>query len=414
LFAFATSLVIVSIARRLTNSGGAWAAGILYLLLLPLLGGQGGQSPIFYNLFIAFAARLTLDAFQRGPTLGRALAAMALCGAAILVTPTSLFEGVAIGLAQLWALWRTDPRLAVLIPRAALMIAVALAPTAAAFGAYAAIGEARTMWDATVLSIFRKGPMVAADRFRDFSMILCALTVPLIIALGGLAREWRPAPDRAPVAFLAAWLGFAVIGFASVPYFFVHYGLPLAVPISVAAAALLGDARDGRTLFAFAAILPIILLPHQRPEAQRGNQELARMASDIGRVGLSGCLYVHNGPPHLYTATRACRATRFVFPDHLESEVEAKALPVVPEAEVERIFARRPTTIVTAPRLLYERNNRVAAIVERYLACRYVLHDDYQLGATQRATLWVLRADAPDACPLDHAPMNIIQPHGGN
>jgi hypothetical protein len=69
---------------------------------------------------------------------------------------------------------------------------------------------------------------------------------------------------------------------------------------------------------------------------------------------------------------------------------------------------------LTAPRLPYERNNRVAAIVDRYLACRYSLHDAYRLGATQRAILWALRTDAPAACPRDTAPSNIIQRYGGN
>lgn len=409
LFAFLTSLAIVATARRLTNAKGAWSAGILYLLLLPILEGHGGQSPVFYNLLMVLAAKLTIDAIQRDATLARALGAMALCGLAMLIKPTTAFEGIAIGLGQLWALWRKDRSLAPLLSRAALMVAVAIAPTAASFAAYAAIGHAGTMWDATIVSIFRKGPMAAADRFADVGRLVYALLIPLVIAIGALARQWRGATDRAPVAFVSLWLGCAVLGFASVPYFFIHYGLPLAVPLCVAAALALGDRRDGHLLFAIAAMLPIIALPRMPVEARHGNAELERLANDIVRDGRGGCLYVHSGPPHLYTMTGACRASRFVFPDHLESEVEAGALPVDTVAEAEAIFARAPTHVVTAPRLLRERNNRVAAVLERYLACRYRRQGPYQVRRLSPTTLWVLRDDAPAACPRAHAPMHIVQ-----
>ena len=409
LFAFLTSLAIVATARRLTNSQGAWSAGILYLLLLPILEGHGGQSPVFYNLLMVLAVRLTVDALQGEATLARALGAMALCGVALVIKPTTMFEGVAIGLGHLWALWRKQQALGPLLPRAALMLTVAIAPTAATFAAYAALGYAGTMWDATVVSIFRKGPMAAADRFADVARLLYALTIPVVIAVGALLQQWRHATDRTPVLFVSLWLGCAILGFVSVPYFFIHYGLPLAVPLCVAAAYVLGDRRDGLVLLAIAAVLPVIALPRMSAEARHGNSELARLADDIKRDGRGGCLHVHSGPPHLYTMTRACRATRFIFPDHLESEVEASALPVDPVAEAEAIFARRPTHIVTTPRLLRERNNRTAAVFEHYLACRYRRLGAYQVRLVSRTTLWVLRDDAPDYCPVRHAPMHIIQ-----
>ena len=56
LFATATAFFIVLIASRFANQIGALLAGIAYLLYLPVLGGAGGQSPVFYNLFMAIGA----------------------------------------------------------------------------------------------------------------------------------------------------------------------------------------------------------------------------------------------------------------------------------------------------------------------------------------------------------------------
>ena len=56
LFATTTAFFIVLIARRFAHPAGALLAGIAYLLYLPVLGGAGGQSPVFYNLFMAIGA----------------------------------------------------------------------------------------------------------------------------------------------------------------------------------------------------------------------------------------------------------------------------------------------------------------------------------------------------------------------
>ena len=69
LFAAATAWVISAIARQWAKPQGALLAGICYLLWLAPLQGYGGQSPVFYNLFMASAALLVLRAL---PALGGA------------------------------------------------------------------------------------------------------------------------------------------------------------------------------------------------------------------------------------------------------------------------------------------------------------------------------------------------------
>jgi hypothetical protein len=60
-------LVFASALRVGATRTGAIAAAVAYLVWLPLLGGRGGQAPVFYNLPITVAAWLTL----RLPSLER-------------------------------------------------------------------------------------------------------------------------------------------------------------------------------------------------------------------------------------------------------------------------------------------------------------------------------------------------------
>ena len=66
LFALATALVVARIVRFWASGWGPVLAATLYLATLPMFGGAGGQSPVFYNLWMALAALLVLRA---GPQL---------------------------------------------------------------------------------------------------------------------------------------------------------------------------------------------------------------------------------------------------------------------------------------------------------------------------------------------------------
>jgi hypothetical protein len=70
LFSTMTSFAIVLIAQRFTNLRGAWLAGAAYLLYLPALDGGGGQSPVFYNLFMAIGALEVVRAGEAPRSIG--------------------------------------------------------------------------------------------------------------------------------------------------------------------------------------------------------------------------------------------------------------------------------------------------------------------------------------------------------
>jgi hypothetical protein len=59
LAAWATALIVRAAAKEIgAAERGALAAAALYLIGVSLLGGRGGQAPVFYNLPVAAAGRL--------------------------------------------------------------------------------------------------------------------------------------------------------------------------------------------------------------------------------------------------------------------------------------------------------------------------------------------------------------------
>src|SRR4051812_19762892 len=82
-----TALLIARIADRAGWQRGALPAALLYIFMLNLAGGQGGQSPIFYNLPMVAAAALILprvdEILADRRRIGRGVLAMALVGIAM-------------------------------------------------------------------------------------------------------------------------------------------------------------------------------------------------------------------------------------------------------------------------------------------------------------------------------------------
>ena len=97
LFAAATAYIANRIALPFAGRLGALLAATLYLFLLPLFSGSGGQAPIFYNLFIAIAALIVfskLSVLRLGKVGWPIHMAMFSAGFAITFKQTAVFEGL--------------------------------------------------------------------------------------------------------------------------------------------------------------------------------------------------------------------------------------------------------------------------------------------------------------------------------
>lgn len=357
LFAWGTALVIRQLGRRVASERAGWVAGAIYLLWLDFFTGQGGQSPVFYNLFVAGAGLITLTAVAPDTSPGRrfrlGMAAMTLCGLALQIKYTALFEGIFFGLALAWWQWRTTGQSAATLLQALAWIGIALFPSALALGYYASIGQTQTFLYANLLSVLCRGSAPWPELMQRLGMIV-ALLSPLLFALGlaERARLWE-GHDRQSHRFLLQWFATAVAGLLVFGTWYDHYALPLLVSLCAAMAPAFdstrGNRKTGLYLAAALAAMGVIALPvsYRIITGRKGDAAYAeQVTSIIDRARQGGSLYIYDGEPILYLMTGAPAPTKFLFPNHLSGATEAPAIGTDSVMEMRRLLAARPAVIV--------------------------------------------------------------------
>ncbi|SLK10548.1 hypothetical protein [Novosphingobium mathurense] len=377
MFAAATAWVIWRLLRDCTQPQGALLGGLAYLVLLGPFNGFGGQAPVFYNLFIATAAMLVWRE-RIAPLTNRGVSridvAMALCGLAIAIKPTAMFEGAFLGLWCALGLWRQGHRRAMIGPILRWMLLGAI-PTLAIGAAYLTIGHGDEWWHAMVTSSLTK-QVRPPEQLSFLSFALAMRIGPVVLlALWGLVaiRNERPL-----LIFLGGWLMAATVGLLVLLSFFAHYALPLLVPLSVAAG--LAFARGGAGRIGFAALIAVYALwydPTNFTLSRQARTEMAQLsqlaqAHDRGRGML-----VFDGPSWLYAMTGERFLSPLVFPQHLNSEIERNVSHLETDHEVDRILAGRPGVVVTALSPRNEPVNRYAT--ERVWS--YIAANCHRVGA---------------------------------
>lgn len=339
--AAATAIVIARLADAAGWARGATPAGIAYLVWITIAGGQGGQSPIFYNLAVALAALLIVD--RRRIATWRGPAAMLLIGLAIQIKYTVALEGMFFGLWLMLGDWRTGRR----IGRGVILAGVALLPTLVAMAAYASIGQLPAFLFANFESIFGRHADPAGEQLANLAKA-AAILLPLV-AMAAAPRA--PMAERVVGArtFLTGWLIAALLTFTLLPPWTDHYTLPVMVPASVMAASLFARSRGrpiGIVLIIVAAVVGQASLVIDRH--RRGTP--AQFATLVQAVGDGpGCLYVYSSSSMLYPATGRCAVSRYVFPSHLTRVRENGAIGVDQMAELRSIFAQSPAAVVMGP-----------------------------------------------------------------
>jgi len=366
----ATAWLIARMAERLGWGAGGTAGGIAYILWLNLLGGQGGQAPVFYNLLMMGAAWAILESDRRGVrSLG--LVAMALVGVVLQIKYSAVFEGMVFGLWLLASEWRRSRSPVALILYGAALVAVSLAPTALAAGVYAAIGQWDAFLYANFLSIFHRNPDPIGELAGNLGQMVLILSPIVTLAVLGLKRTERDSERT----FLAVWLGAGVVGVLLFRPWFDHYGLPILLPACTAAAAMLGreDWRRRHTpalLLAVALAGQIVLLSlrHERGDTA----EFAALSQAVGKG--PGCLYVYSGSTMLYVATQRCTLSHWIVPAHLSRAREAGATGIDQDAEITRILSQHPAVVVMRPPYNGERP-------EAHVRVLAAMADGYRLAA---------------------------------
>ncbi len=375
LFAAATGWLVMRGSRRLgATATGGFVAGLAYVLWLSLLSGRGGQSPVFYNLFVGGAAVLTLRlprlaaAQAVGAIVASGCVACLLAGLAIQTKYTPVVEGAFFGLAHLWYLYRARASAPAVIAAAAVWALLGLLPTLLIVGFYWMRGPAvfDAFWFANFASVaLRKGYPAAKIAAR-----LAGTTAQLLPLLIAIAAVWRMRP-RSPERWIAfGWLAAALVAFAMIGAFFDHYALPLLVPMAMLTGVALGRWRAapwlllgyGLALF----VARVALVPTEADSARTVARVMA--ANDRG-----GCPYVFAGDAILYHLAKACIPTAYAFPSTLAYEAEQGATGIDEAREVARILSRRPPVIVTMDVPMAPWNRASERIMARTLAAHYRL-----------------------------------------
>ncbi|WP_020176644.1 ArnT family glycosyltransferase [Methyloferula stellata] len=374
LFATMTAFVIVLIARRFATLRGAWLAGIAYLLYLPVLRGDGGQSAVFYNLFLALGALEVLRA-DEAPDAGglrkHALCSMLWAGLAIQVKYTAAIDGCAFGLWLIVLVRRSGASFTRIASQAGIWIAAALTPTVLAAGVYAAMGHGQAFVQANFTSIFLKHePAGFSDLvfLKDSAVRLAPLLLVMVFSLPLLMRHRA---TGAPIFFLLLWTIFAIADFFSVGGYYFHYALPLLVPATIVCAPLLETSVAGPAAIAFFAYVCIQATGFPPTGSKQSDERSVSAMVEAARpYAARGCIYLNDGPPIVYLLTRSCLPTRYVFPGHLNEAAEADATHAT-EAMAD-LLAARPSAIFVADKPLVQPRNRVtAAMLDAALASGY-------------------------------------------
>ncbi|WP_353227453.1 hypothetical protein [Novosphingobium sp.] len=374
-----TGCFIWTIARRAAGVIPSFGAALAYVLFLNVLSGTGGQASCIYNVFTACAA---WAAFRSNDThspvriVGLAMLSMAMIGIAIQFKYTPAVEGAFLGCWFLWRLWQVRMPLWQITGVAAAMIALALLPTAAAIGYYAAIGHLDAFVQANFISVFHRHPFPAETRWKQLKFVvikpICLIVVtPYALVVRYLQRNARNTQD---FALLAGWTLFAVIAFLMLGDFYDFYFITVVLPLCIVVAPLIDMSRIGFSISCMLALWPLLLTPHYY-FTTRFHQHAARdLTNAVAPYVAHHCLYIYDGPAVIYLLTNACAPSRYIYPDHLNNPTEAPALGVDPVAEMTRVLASRPGAILTADRPVIPRVNPATQVLVRdALARDYVL-----------------------------------------
>ncbi|HVF95079.1 MAG TPA: hypothetical protein VM900_12265 [Sphingomonas sp.] len=359
LSAGATAALIYAMARRGAGLGASLLVAAAYILFLNPLHGSGGQAPVLYNLLTAAEAWLVLrahDTTQKRIVIGCAAGTMILAGLAIQCKYTPVVEGVFFGLVLLARLRRIGIASPALVGIAAAMITLALSPTLLAAALYWRLNHLDAFMQANFLSIFSRLPFPLERRIEQ-RLLIAVIGGPLLaIAMARLVHLLRDR-DRGPgsdARIVGGWCVAALIGFAMLGDVFDFYFISVLPPLLVFAAPLADRPGRMRAIMAGGLLVwPLCLAPPPlgvAGEHRRATMALVQAIEPL--VGKDRCLYVYDGPTSLYLLTKACTASRFIYPDHLNNPVETPALGVDAVAEMTRLLATRPGAIVIADRPL--------------------------------------------------------------
>lgn len=343
-----TGIVVARITMQVLPALAGLAAGMAVVFYGVLLGAGFGEAPIFYDLLTVVAGGLVLAIRERPREATaldpRALAAMALCGVALTLKTSAIFECCAFGLLLVHDDWRRAGDRRKCLTRASLYIAIGVAPTAALIGYYAWHGALDAYLFANFASVFLRSGGAELDsiaRAVGFLLLLTPLVLPAL-------AEWRHVPGERRIV-LTAWVIAGLLSFVAIGRCYEHYALPLVTPLALLAAYGLRRRAVAIGACVILALISVQVGVNAAPRAARDETDVAALRALIPADVGSECLFVYEGPVVLYQQTGACLPGRYIFPGHFTEPAEAAALERPSETILREMLGRKPGVIVMAP-----------------------------------------------------------------
>lgn len=345
LFAAVTAYFIVRLAEPVAGSWAALASGLAYLLYLPLFSGAGGQSPVFYNAFVAASALLVWKGRDGGGW--QTPLAMLLAGLAITIKTSVVFEAVALGLVAVWFCSQRHPEApSRVIERTILWALIGAAPSLAIATGYWFSGYWSEYWQAMALSNIDKTYGMASS--LDRALTMASRIAPIALLAAASWANWR---GQRITPMVAAWLVASVIALIAIPNFYAHYALPLLMPLCVLAAPFFARMPVGPLATATLAAMSLWLVPPADIEQpNKANLALTELSAAAKTHGAERGLLNYDGPMMLHAATNTRPLTPLMFGPHLSHAPEANVSHLDTNAEIERVLALKPGVIVMAPK----------------------------------------------------------------
>ena len=378
--ALAGAWLVYLLARNLVDRVSASVAGVLYLALLSAYGSYSAQSEVFHTPMMLLAVWLLCKPHHQAATI-RALAAMLVCGMALQVKYTVVPQCIFLGGVALHSARLRGVRMPGIAGLATAFTILGLAPTLLIAAVYTAHSQFEAFWFANFVSFFER----ASTEHGRFWPGHVHGAIPIVgVTLLGLYAAWRlnPPCDRWCYGLFCGWAlaAFGTVVMPSTVYLY-YYGA-LAPAASLVALPLID--RTGRVGWLPAvALLGGMILILNPLKVWRDSHEQSAMADRL-TVAITpyvkpsqGCLWIHDGPTALYRTSGSCLPTRFIYPDHLNNDLERNALGASQLAEVKRILAGNPPVIVTADMPITPQNLEVLALV------RSTTSKDYHKLATE-------------------------------
>ncbi|WP_095011656.1 ArnT family glycosyltransferase [Tsuneonella mangrovi] len=373
LFTFVGALLVADLARPISGRGGAIIAGALYCLLMCRFGSAGGQAEAFFMPVMLGMVWLLRDPLHPR-FLSRAAVAMLLGGLALQIKYTAIPQCLLLGGWALYWLWRRAMPLGRLAGVACGFAILGLSPTIAVGLLYLANGHFSDFWFANFVSFFLRTPFHNDFPVGYLIWILGPLTMMALLGLY-TALRLNPPVERLRYLLFVLW-GLSTITTVYLPPTTYPYYFAALVPAAVLVAAPMLDTRIvlGRIVgpMMILGTLMILGLPQQRAFAKRDTAQTFALANAIKpHLSPHHCLLVFDGPTALYRLTNSCLPTRFIYPDHLNNDLEHDSLGTPQTVIMREVLTNRPPVIVTSEEIVTVQNKAVHEMVYRAIDEHY-------------------------------------------